>query len=192
MRIARALIASSSFHLRFPFEAFASREERTLVPRSRASAHRAFQTRCRWRASATSRLRARRRLTDFCNTNRRTGTTPSCRSSPCDRGQDPSCPAHAFSPPCESDSAAREVSNRVSHRRGVTPSRLLAENGDAKAERLRAKAASALGARGPLLDSCSCTHCRDPMRARGRKPTHPTEPPRSTFVRLPAKGTAPS
>jgi hypothetical protein len=136
-----------------PLEACASREERTLVPRSRASAHRAFQTRCRWRASATSRLRARRRLTDFCNTNRRTGTTPSCRSSPCDRGQDPSCLAHAFSPPCESDPAAREVSNRVSLRRGVTPSRLLAEDGDAKAERLRAKATSAFGARGPLLDS---------------------------------------
>lgn len=176
MRIARAPFASPSFHLRFPFETFVSREERTLVPRSRASAHRAFQTRCRWRASATSRLRARRRLTDFCNTNRRTGTTPSCRSSPCNRGQDPSCPARAPSPPFESEPAAREVSNRISLRRGVTPSRLLAEDGDAKAERLRAKAASALGARGPLLDSllvhplswpdaCAWTETHSPDRA---------------------------
>jgi hypothetical protein len=68
MRIARAPTRRLSFHVRSRSRLSLRSRRRTLVPRSRASAHRAFQTRRRWRASATWRLRARRRLTDFCNT----------------------------------------------------------------------------------------------------------------------------
>lgn len=136
---------------------------RTLVPRSRASAHHAFQTRCRWRASAVFRLRARRRLTDFCNTNRRTGTISSCRSTPATEAKTSAAPcaiARSFSFESARTSRTRREP-RVSRSMGVTHQSHLAVSGDARAERLRAKVAGALGAGNPLLDSDSCTHCRD-------------------------------
>jgi hypothetical protein len=114
------------------------------VPRSRASAHRAFQTRRRWRASATFRLRARRRLTDFCNTNRRTGTASSCSSSPLPPGPRPR-PPRSWSPAAfRRRTIKREKRASRPRAMGVTPpTATLRQRRDAKAERLRAKAASA-------------------------------------------------
>lgn len=179
MRIARAQTRRRFFTLVFSPKLSLREKKRTLVPRSRASAHRAFQTRRRWRASATLRLRARRRLTDFCNTNRRTGTTTELPilTVPAE-AKTPTAP-HVLPLSLARENEPREKRASRSRATGMTPSTATLQwRRDAKAERLRAKAAGALDAGSPLLDSNSYTHCHDSPRARGRKPTRPTEPPK--------------
>lgn len=141
------------------------------------------------------RLRARRRLTDFCNTNRRTGTIPSCRPSPCDRGQDPSGPAHDHAPPCESERAAREASIALPIRRGMTPPKSLRTS---RRERKReGREASSEGCKRfgrrqspPRLLTRAPTVMTRCARVDGNPRVRPSHQ-RSAFVRRPAKETAP-